>query len=90
MTLRAGREMKLLFIDETSDDKFKDYFGLCMSLIDHTHYAILKEKFQKILNKSKWNVDIEFKGQFLFSAKYFWISLLTWSHLTHGAAERAE
>jgi hypothetical protein len=69
MTLRAGGKMKLLFIDETSDDKFKDYFGLCMSLIDHTHYAILKEKFHKILNKSKWNVDIEFKGQFIFSAK---------------------
>jgi len=61
--------MKLVFIDETSDDKFKDYFGLCMSLIDHTHYAILKEEFRKILNKSKWNVDIEFKGQYLFSAK---------------------
>lgn len=61
--------MKLLFIDETSDSKFKDYFGLCMTLIDHTHYAILKEEFQKILNNSKWNIDIEFKGQYLFSEK---------------------
>jgi len=61
--------MKFVFIDETSDDKFKDYFGLSLALIDHTHYAILKEKFQKILSKSKWNIDIEFKGQYLFSAK---------------------
>ncbi len=61
--------MKFVFIDETSDDKFKDYFGLSLALIDHTHYAILKEKFQKILSKSKWNIDIEFKGQYLFSPK---------------------
>lgn len=61
--------MRLIFIDETSDNKFKNYFGLSVATIDHTKYAKVKAEFQKILRKSNWNEDIEFKGSCLFSAK---------------------
>jgi hypothetical protein len=60
--------MKLVFVDETSDDKFKDYFGLCCAVIDSNFYNLLKTKFHKILLKSGWPSNIEFKGSYLFSA----------------------
>lgn len=60
--------MKLVFIDETGDKKIKDYLGICVALIDATHYPILKDNFQKILRESSWNESIEFKGSHLFSA----------------------
>lgn len=61
--------MLLVFIDETSDSKFKDYFGLSVATINYTKYPKIKTEFQKILRKSKWNEEIEFKGSCLFSAK---------------------
>ena len=61
--------MLLVFIDETSDSKFKDYFGLSMVTINYTKYPKIKTEFQKILRKSKWNEEKEFKGSCLFSAK---------------------
>ena len=61
--------MLLVFVDETSDSKFRDYFGLSVVTINHIKYAKLKSDFQKILQKSKWDESIEFKGSCLFSAK---------------------
>lgn len=60
--------MKLVFIDETSDAKFKDYFGICCAVIDHTKYRTIKSEFQRILVDGGWDPDIEFKGSYLFSA----------------------
>ncbi len=60
--------MKMVFIDETSDSKYKNYFGLCCAVIDSFYYSQLKKQFHKILLKSGWNTDIEFKGATLFSA----------------------
>ena len=61
--------MLLVFVDETSDSKFKDYFGLSVATINYTKYSKVKTEFQKILKKSKWDESIEFKGSCLFSAK---------------------
>jgi len=61
--------MLLIFVDETSDSKFKDYFGLSIVTINYTKYAKIKTEFHKIFQKSKWDESIEFKGSFLFSAK---------------------
>lgn len=61
--------MLLVFVDETSDSKFKDYFGLSVATINYTKYPKIKTEFQKILKKSKWDESIEFKGSCLFSAK---------------------
>jgi len=60
--------MELLFIDETGDVKQKDYFGLCAASINSAHYKKIKQGFQAILKKSKWDCSIEFKGAYLFSA----------------------
>jgi hypothetical protein len=61
--------MKLVFVDETSDSKFTNYFGLCCAVIDSFYYSQLKKQFHKILLKSGWDHNIEFKGSTLFSAK---------------------
>ena len=61
--------MIFVFVDETSDNKFKDYFGISIAIVNATHYSTIKENFQKILYNSKWNSEIEFKGSFLFSSK---------------------
>ena len=60
--------MLLIFVDETSDIKFKNYFGLCVATINHTKYSKVKTELQKILRKSHWDESIEFKGSYLFSA----------------------
>jgi hypothetical protein len=59
--------MQLVFIDETSDDKYKDYFGICCAVMSSHSYAILKRTTQKILIESGWDPNIEFKGCTLFS-----------------------
>ncbi len=61
--------MELIFIDETSDSKFKDYFGICCAQVNHTKYRNIKSKFHKILLDGGWDPNIEFKGSYLFSAK---------------------
>jgi hypothetical protein len=60
--------MKLVFVDESGDDKHKEYFGLCVAVIDAAHYQTLKLGFHAILERYGWDPDIEFKGQYLFSA----------------------
>jgi hypothetical protein len=60
--------MQLIFVDETSDSKFKDYFGLCVTTINCIYYRELKTGFHKILRDGGWNLDVEFKGEYLFSA----------------------
>jgi len=60
--------MWLIFIDETSDSKFKDYFGLSCVVVNSTFYSNIKREFQKILLDYGWNPEIEFKGSYLFSA----------------------
>lgn len=61
--------MRLVFIDETSDAKFKEYLGLSVATINYTKYAKVKTEFQNVLLKSGWDENIEFKGSCLFSAK---------------------
>lgn len=60
--------MQLVFIDETSDTKFKDYFGISCCIINSHFYKTVKSDFQSILLKEKWDPNIEFKGSYLFSA----------------------
>jgi hypothetical protein len=45
--------MKLVFLDETGDDKFKDFLGLSVAIVDAAHYATLKQGFQKALRQAK-------------------------------------
>lgn len=59
--------MILIFADETSDNKFKDYFGISIAVINSNYYSPIKQNFHKILEKSKWDTEIEFKGSCLFS-----------------------
>jgi len=58
-----------IFVDETSDDKYKDYFGLCCTAIHHNFYPQIKRESQQILRDGGWDFDVEFKGSYLFSAK---------------------
>ena len=60
--------MLLVFVDETSDSKFKQYFGLNVATINSAHYKHIKDGFQDILRNSRWDESIEFKGSYLFSA----------------------
>jgi len=60
--------MEFAFIDETSDVKFKDYFGICCATVNHTKYRTIKAGFQKILRDGGWDPEVEFKGSYLFSA----------------------
>lgn len=69
--MRAGvlsEDMKIVFVDETSDSARKDYHGICCALVDSYAYKAIKEEAQDILKKSGWDTDIEFKGSMLFSA----------------------
>jgi len=59
--------MIMAFIDETSDNKFKDYFGLCCAVVNLNFYKNLKTKFQKVLIDNEWDTSVEFKGSYLFS-----------------------
>ena len=61
--------MKFIFIDETGDSEYKDYFGLSLAVIDSANYKKLKNSFQRILRDSPWDETVEFKGSFLFSAR---------------------
>lgn len=36
--------MKLAFIDETGDQKFKDYLGVCIAKMDSRSYPLLKRE----------------------------------------------
>jgi len=60
--------MLFAFVDETSDFKYPDYFGLCVATVNSTYYRTMKNGFQNILNKEGWDPSIEFKGSYLFSA----------------------
>lgn len=60
--------MIFAFIDETSDAKFKEYFGLSCALINSNFYQQIKNDFQNILLEAGWDPTIEFKGSYLFSA----------------------
>jgi len=57
-----------IFVDETSDKKQKDYFGLCCTAINHSFYPQIKRECQQILRDGGWDFDVEFKGSYLFSA----------------------
>jgi hypothetical protein len=60
--------MIFIFVDETSDDKFKDYFGLCCTAVNQTYYPEIKREFQSLLQSGGWNLDVEFKGSYIFSS----------------------
>ena len=59
--------MKFVFIDETGDEKFQDYLGFCVAVVDSKSYPLLKTKSQEILSQAAWRPDVEFKGAYLFS-----------------------
>ena len=59
--------MRLLFVDETGDQKDKEYLGFCVASLDATKYVLLKTETLKILRKLGWSDDVEFKGSCLFS-----------------------
>lgn len=59
---------KLLFVDESGDNKFKDYLGVCVAVVDSTKYPLIKKRFHKTLLQHGWDPDVEFKGSYLFSA----------------------
>lgn len=60
--------MQLLFVDESGDHKFKDYFGLCVAAINSAHYKTAKTGFHGVLKAAGWDESVEFKGSHLFSA----------------------
>ena len=57
-----------IFVDETSDVKHKDYFGLFCTAINHNFYPQIKRETQQILRDGGWDLNVEFKGSYLFSA----------------------
>ena len=59
--------MILIYIDETSDSKFKDYFGICCININSYFYKKIKSEFHNIIKKSDWDTGKEFKGSYIFS-----------------------
>ena len=61
--------MQLVFVDETSDSKFKEYLGFCVVTMNAKFYPQIKERAQAILLGIGWDPEIEFKGSYLFSAK---------------------
>jgi len=69
-SLASNERMLMIhvFVDETSDTKFKDYFGLCCAAVKHTFYRQIKTDFQRILIDGGWDPAVEFKGSYLFSA----------------------
>jgi len=60
--------MRLIFVDETSDFKFSDYFGLSVAVMNSSFYGQIKRGFQRILTDAGWDPCVEFKGSYLFSA----------------------
>jgi hypothetical protein len=60
--------MWLGFVDETSDTKYKDYFGLSVAIVNASFYPNIKREAQRILIEGGWDPSIEFKGSCLFSA----------------------
>lgn len=60
--------MKLVFVDEAGDAKFKYYLGICVAVVDARFYALLKAAAQSILKHAGWDRTVEFKGTHLFSA----------------------
>ena len=59
--------MLLVFIDETSDVKFRDYLGFSIATINAKFYPKIKTDALKILRESGWDPGVEFKGSYLFS-----------------------
>jgi hypothetical protein len=59
--------MLLVFIDETSDAKFRDYLGFSIATIDSRFYPSLKQEAHAILRGVNWDPSVEFKGSHLFS-----------------------
>lgn len=59
--------MILVFIDETTDSKFKDYLGFSIATINARFYPYLKEEAQRIIKNIGWDPEVEFKGSYLFS-----------------------
>ena len=60
--------MWLVFVDETSDVKFKNYFGISVAIVNSSFYPGLKRDAQQLLIDSGWDPQIEFKGSCIFSA----------------------
>lgn len=60
--------MRLIFIDETSDRKFKNFLGFSICTVDSRFYSRIKKNAHEILRAVEWSPSIEFKGSHLFSA----------------------
>lgn len=57
-----------IFIDETGDNKYRDYFGITCVGINHIFYAKIKKDIQNTLKNANWDLNTEFKGSYIFSA----------------------
>lgn len=59
--------MKFIFIDETSNKKNPNFYGVCGVCIDEKHYPGFVREVTKCFENAGWNTEIEFKGSYLFS-----------------------
>ena len=59
--------MLLVFVDETSDVKFREYLGFSIATINAKFYPKIKIQALKVLDGVGWDPSIEFKGSYLFS-----------------------
>ena len=64
---KKGDPMLLVFVDETSDMKFKDYLGFSIAAINAKFYPKIKTDALKVLMEIGWDPQVEFKGSYLFS-----------------------
>jgi len=60
--------MKFIFIDETTNKRKKDFYGICGVSIDDYFYSRIAQDVSQLFKDAGWNLDFEFKGRFLFSS----------------------
>jgi hypothetical protein len=61
--------MKLVFVDEVEQPhKNADFFGVGALIIDSNFYRGLRAGVEKALKDAGWNLQMEFKGRYLFSS----------------------
>lgn len=53
--------MLLVFVDETSDAKYKDYLGFCIAQMNSKFYPKIKSESLGLLQDHGWDPAIEFK-----------------------------
>jgi hypothetical protein len=67
MEFSCGEYMKFIFLDETTNRRKKDFYGICGISIDEYFYPRIAQDMAQLFKDYGWNLEIEFKGRFLFS-----------------------